>query len=102
MHSWILLFFLSSHAMVVCSQNRTSDPCKGKHDVVTIFGGIPGGEINVREHLNDSLYFTDDCINKDWGIASFHLALKCNGNVLKYFENKNGNQLIRNPELSTY
>jgi len=92
----LLLFFSAIKTTCVYSQ----DPCKGKHDVKTVFGGLAGGEINIRNHLDDSLYFTDDCINKDWEIVTFHLALKCNGNVLKYLENKNGNQLTEEMKLA--
>jgi hypothetical protein len=90
---FLLLFYFLSAALTVSAQAGKSDPCKGGHDVKPVFGGVAGGEINIREHLNDSLYFTDDCVNKDFVIVSFHLALKSNGNVLKYLENKNGNQL---------
>jgi len=89
----LVLFFSAVNTRCVYSQAGASDPCKGGHSVKAVFGGVAPGEINIREHLNDSIYFTDDCINRDWVIASFHLALKCNGNVLQYLENKNGNQL---------
>jgi len=92
--NFILLLFCLCRIVIVNAQS--SDPCneRGKHFYIkTVFAGIPGGEINIHEHLDDSLYFSDDCANKTVQIVSFHLALKCNGNVLKYFENKNGNHL---------
>lgn len=89
----VLPFYFLVNTAIAFAQAGTSDPCKGMHEVRTVLGGVAGGEINIREYLNDSLYFSDDCVNKEWGIVSFHLALKCNGNVLKYLENKNGNIL---------
>jgi len=34
-------------------------------------------------------------VNQRFVIASFNLALKCNGNVIKYMENKKGNTLTQ-------
>jgi len=66
--------------------------------MILTFGGLTkGSEIAIMSHLEDSLYFTDQEINEMFHIESFHLALKCNGNVLKYLENKSGNKLT--PEM---
>jgi hypothetical protein len=61
--------------------------------VETTFGETAGGYISISEHLEDSLLLTDSLINARYRIASFNLALKCNGNVVKYLENKSGNKL---------
>lgn len=61
------------------------------------FGGIQSGVISKQDHLEDSLAFTDSLANEMLRILSFKLALACNGNVVKYFENKSGNKLT--PEM---
>lgn len=72
----------------------------GEHWSGTIkprFGEAVGGTITIADHLNDSLSLTEPFINERYRIISFNLSLKCNGNVIKYFENKNGNKLT--PEM---
>ena len=68
-----------------------------KQAALPSFGGLTGGPIVVSEHLNDTLAFTDSLLNQRFDIVSFSLALKCNGNVIKYMENKKGNTLT--PEM---
>jgi hypothetical protein len=67
------------------------------HVAIPCFGGLTGGPITVSEHLGDTLAFTDSLLNSRFEIVSFNLALKCNGNVIKYLENKKGNTLT--PEM---
>jgi len=70
-----------------------SDKTSEEHIAVPSFGGLTGGSISVKDHLNDTLTFTDPWVNQRFEIVSFNLALKCNGNVIKYLENKKGNTL---------
>jgi len=62
---------------------------------VPCFGGLTGGTISIGDHLGDTLAFTDSLVNQRFVISSFNLALKCNGNVIKYMENKKGNTLTQ-------
>ena len=63
------------------------------HVAVPTFGEATGGYITIGEHLEDSLMFSDPWFNERFRIVSFNLALKCNGNTIKYMENKSGNRL---------
>src|SRR5690349_17468948 len=69
------------------------------HVAVPTFGEASGGYISIGEHLEDSLLFSDPWFNERYRIVSFNLALKCNGNTIKYLENKSGNKLT--PEMKT-
>jgi len=73
--------------------NAQEPAVKSDHVAVPTFGETSGGTISIQEHLEDSLLFTDSLINARYRVASFNLALKCNGNVVKYLENKSGNKL---------
>jgi hypothetical protein len=70
-----------------------STRAKNKFTIRACFGGINADSITKYEHLEDSLSFTDSLANDMFRIASFRLALACNGNVIHYFENKSGNKL---------
>jgi|GEM_PF-5304916 len=88
-----LLFFILPLISLAFAQDTTGTDRGVKHSVRTTFGGISGGPIVIGDHLDDSLAFTDPWMNNNYRVASFHLALKCNGNVVKYLENKTGNHL---------
>lgn len=86
----VLLFTV---AKLGFSQQPMKRESRGSHSVKTTFGGIAKGEIDILDHLEDSLAFTDPYISYWFRVVSFHLAVKCNGVVLKYMENKSGNKL---------
>ncbi|CAN5484049.1 hypothetical protein BH11BAC1_BH11BAC1_25750 [soil metagenome] len=89
---FILLF--ASFGTIGFSQMSHSAMSKGSHPAIISFGGITnGGEIVIMNHMEDSLFFTDPETNSMYCIASFHMAVKCYGNVLKYIENISGNKL---------
>ena len=87
----LILSGLSSAA-----QDKVSQSTEG-HSAVPCFGELASGYVTIAEALDDSLSFTDPWINERMHIVSFNLALKCNGNVVKYMENKSGNKLT--PEM---
>ena len=90
--TFLMMNYAESFAQI---SDSTSSP--GTHVAIPSFGEFSGGAISISEHLNDSLLFTDPWFNERYRIASFNLALKCNGNVVKYLENKSGNKLT--PEM---
>lgn len=83
---------LSGIAFNSIAQNSSPPPVT-KHTDQTSFGAMTGGNISINEHLNDTLSFTDDWMKQRFVIVSFGLSLKCNGNVIRFLENKSGNTL---------
>ena len=95
--SILLISFFLSGIFLAHSQEQKQQTSGGNHTLKVCFGEVTGGSISILEHLNDSLAFTDPWANEKFKIVSFNLALKCNGNVIKYLENKSGNTLT--PEM---
>ncbi len=91
----LFLLLLSSAASLAQAQEIGTSPHGTSHDVKISFGGITNGTISFSKHAGDSLYFTDPWINHEFHVVGFHLALKCNGYVLKYLENKSDNHLTQ-------
>ncbi len=91
----IILFviFYFTFQTIGFSQSTNNQVYKGNLSDLTTFGGIAKGEISIMDKLEDSLSFCDPFICLHYRIVSFHLAVKCNGHVLKYMENKSGNKL---------
>ena len=84
------ILFIGYHSHIAVAQ--TTDNVQ---HAVPSFGGLTGGTISVGNHLGDTLAFTDSLVNQRFVSSSFNLALKCNGNVIKYMENKKGNTLTQ-------
>lgn len=89
----LILVFLITIFVNGYSQQPIKRESRGSHSVKTTFGGIAKGEIDIMNHLEDSLAFADPYISYWFRVVAFHLAVKCNGVVLKYMENKSGNKL---------
>ena len=91
---FILVVILAAINFPAFSQTKDSTSTKpGGHTAKLSFAGFTNGTIEINSHLEDSLSFDDDYVNAHFKIKSFNLALKCNGNTIKYLENKNGNKL---------
>ena len=90
---WIVFICLLNTARVFAQDTSA----RSQHTILLSFGGLTGGEITINQHLNDSLSFRSDVINlvSRSHVTAFNLTLKCKGQVLGYFENKNGNKLTR-------
>jgi len=93
----IIAILISCGTMNVSAQDTTRTSSSGTHSDKPCFGGMESGAVSINEHLEDSIAFTDPWMNERFRIASFNLALKCNGNTIKYLENKSGNKLT--PEM---
>jgi hypothetical protein len=93
----VIVILFSFGTIKVTAQDTTRTLSPGAHNDKPSFGGLENGAISISEHLEDSLAFTDPWMNERFRIASFNLALKCNGNTVKYLENKSGNKLT--PEM---
>jgi len=86
----LTLFFILTIQLIGYAQSAQS---KKSFSWRVCFAGIQSGVISKYDHLEDSLSFTDSLANQTLQIVSFKLALACNGNVVKYLENKSGNKL---------
>lgn len=89
----IIILALISISLIQLPAFAQPPKTKNSFTLKVCFGGIQSGVISKYEHLEDSLAFTDSLANDMLRITSFKLALACNGNVVKYFENKSGNKL---------
>jgi hypothetical protein len=92
----ILFTSIFSQANDLYGQDKT-ESIAGDHKAQPCFGELTSGYVTIEDALDDSLAFTDSLINERMQIVSFNLALKCNGNTVKYLENKSGNKLT--PEM---
>jgi hypothetical protein len=57
------------------------------------FGELTSGEISIKDHLSDSLVFTNPKFNSMLHVNSFHISITCNNQIIKSIENKAGNKL---------
>lgn len=57
------------------------------------FGDLTNGEVSTGNLFSDSLHFTNALLDSINIVKSFNLTILCNGQVLKYLENKSGNKL---------
>lgn|GEM_PF-5769718 len=88
-----LIFIGGIQSSGICQQPHA----KNSFYLRPCFAGIQKGFLPKYDHMEDSLAFTDSLANDMFHVSSFKIALACNGNVVKYLENKSGNKFT--PEM---